>query len=122
MSKLFQRRWIFVFVLIFLVTFGSVTATHSQTPSSRDAAIAEIKSLAASDVETEVPRRTKYAIELYGSGKTPGLSDRDIGKIYDQEYSQKDKEKKAGLARDSVQEWLGGCFRRFSGCHFSGHD
>ena len=94
MSKLFQRQWIFVFALTFLVTFGSVTTTHSQTPSSRDATISEIQSLAANDVETEIPRRTKYVIDLYGSGKTPGLSDREIGKIYDQEYSQKDKEKK----------------------------
>ncbi|WP_262983532.1 hypothetical protein [Phormidesmis priestleyi] len=41
MSKLFQRQWIFVFALTFLVAFGSVTATHSQTPSSRDATIAD---------------------------------------------------------------------------------
>jgi NACHT domain len=93
-SKLFQRQWLFVFVLTFLVTFGSVTATHSQAPLNRDAAIAEVRSLAASDVEMEIPRRTEFAIKQHGGGKTPGLSDRDIGKIYDQEYSQKNKEKK----------------------------
>ncbi len=126
MYKLFQRQWLFVFALTFLLTFGSVTATHSQTPSSRDATIAEIKKFADDDVEMEIPRRTEFAIKQYGGGKTPGLSDREIGKIYDQEYSQKNKEKKqnwreilfqngwavavvaflAAIFQDKIKQWV----------------
>jgi hypothetical protein len=87
--KLLNRKWIVVFVLTFLVTFG----LPSYPQSARETAIAEIKSLAASDVENDVARRTKHAIDLYGGGKTPGLKDPEIAKIYDEVFSQKSKEK-----------------------------
>ncbi|WNZ46015.1 hypothetical protein Q2T42_29945 [Leptolyngbya boryana CZ1] len=72
MSKLLNRKWIFVFVLTFLVTFG----LPSYSQSERETAIAEIQELAARDVEINPGSpRTKYAVEVYGGGKTLNLSD-----------------------------------------------
>lgn len=50
MSRLLDRKWILIVVLTFLVTFG----LPSYLQSARDTAIAEIKALAASDVENDM--------------------------------------------------------------------
>lgn len=90
MSKLLNRKWIFVFVLTFLVTFG----LPSYSQSERETAIAEIQELAARDVEINPGSpRTKYAVEVYGGGKTLNLSDKEIGEIYDRAFLQKKQEK-----------------------------
>ena len=94
MSKLVQRQWIFVFALTFLVTFGSITATHSQTPSSRDAAIADIKKSAERHVKTDSSMQTSTVLKQFEKDNG-GLTPPEIIKIYEDEYVRLKEAKEA---------------------------
>ena len=77
-----------------LIVLTLVISVHgyAQTPTPVDVR-SEIRSLAASDVEDGISRRTSDAIKWY-SGKAPGLTDQEIRKIYDEEYTKQTKVKK----------------------------
>ncbi|KAM3102029.1 NACHT domain-containing protein [Phormidesmis sp. 146-12] len=94
MSKLFQRQWILVFVLTFLITFGSVTATHSQTPSSRDAVILEVKKSADRHVKTDSLMQTSTVLKRFEKNDA-GLTPPEIITIYEEEYARLKEAKEA---------------------------
>lgn len=88
--------------LTLIISFSSTLGSNSQTPpSTLNDVEKEIKELAARDVEDDISRRTDYPIRLYGGGKTPGISDRQIGDIYDAEYT-----KQLNAKKSSWREWF----------------
>ena len=101
-KRLLQQRFKFkrsrlptgvvVAALTVLALITSVHVGYAQTPVSGDIR-SEIRSLAANDVEDGISRRTNDAIKWYG-GKAPGLTDQEIRKIYDDEYTNQTKVKK----------------------------
>ncbi|MDJ0658055.1 MAG: NACHT domain-containing protein [Crocosphaera sp.] len=109
MKRLLKRRRdrylllkIVTLALILIISFSSTLGSNSQTPpSTLNDVKKEIKELAARDVEDDISRRTDYPIRLYGGGKTTGISDRQIGDIYDTEYTKQSQAKK-----NNFREWL----------------
>ena len=90
------------FALILIISFSSILGSNSQTPqTSLNDVKKEIKELAERDVKDDIARRTDYPIKLYGGGKTPGISDRQIGDIYDTEYTKQVEAKKSNW-----REWF----------------
>ncbi|MGK7886534.1 MAG: NACHT domain-containing protein [Crocosphaera sp.] len=87
---------ILTFTFILTISFSSTLGSNSQTPQpTLNDVRKEIKELAESDVKDDIARRTDYPIKLYGGGKTPGISDRQIGDIYDTEYTKQVEAKKS---------------------------
>jgi len=54
--------------------------------------IDEIKSLAYSDVENDIPRRTNFIVQIY-STNTAGLTPQQLGRVYDEKYSEQINQK-----------------------------
>lgn len=85
---------IFTLTLTLSVLLGSAVPVLAQTPvsSPHQSLIEEIKALAQNDAEEEIPRRTDFILKLY-SNNSQGLTPPKIRAIYDDEYSNKTKEK-----------------------------
>lgn len=54
--------------------------------------IDEIKLLAYSDVENDIPRRTNFIVQIY-STNTAGLTPQQISRVYDEKYSEQINQK-----------------------------
>jgi hypothetical protein len=77
-----------VIALILSVLPGSVLPTFAAPPTSTpnlDLITKEIKSLAKSDVNNDIPRRTDFIIKTYTDSQV-ALKSREIRKIYEEEY------------------------------------
>ncbi len=121
---------IFTITLILLALPGSVmpTLADSSSLTPKELLKQEIKSLAQSDVEDDIPRRTEFIIKLYTDNQT-GLKTPEIRKIYEEEYFHKLNEQfpKSLLKHPATPVmagilgafWVGGLlglfFRGFSG-------
>ena len=78
--------------LTLLVLFTSAVPSYTQTPPPADIR-SEVRALAASDVEEGISRRNNDAVKLF-SGNASGLTDPEIWKVYDEEYTRQSKAKK----------------------------
>lgn len=101
---------LFGLMLSLSIGLGSFSPLWSQTPlpSNKDACVvplalcADIQSLAQEDVVDDIPRRTAHAIDLFKEKhpdwqNDPNKAKREVSRIYDREYSQREKTKKQDL-------------------------
>jgi NACHT domain len=101
---------LFGLMLILSIGLGSVAPLWSQTPSPSPkeacavqlALCADIKSLAQEDVVDDIPRRTAHAIDLFKEKhpdwkNDPNKAKLEVSRIYDREYSQREKTNKQDL-------------------------
>lgn len=79
----------FVLFLLLLLFIGSLVPGSAQTsvPNSHQALIEEIKSLAQSDVENDIPRRTNFIVQIYSTNSAE-LTPPQMSKIYDEKYNE----------------------------------
>jgi hypothetical protein len=73
--------------LFFLVFLGYPRLASSFSLTSPEMTMQEIKLLATSDVENDIPRRTEFIIKLYADSLT-GLKPSEARKIYEEKYFQ----------------------------------
>jgi hypothetical protein len=101
---------LFGLMLSLSIGLGSFSPLWSQTPSPspKDACAVplalctDIQSLAQEDVVDDIPRRTSYAIDLFKEKhpdwqNDPNKAKREVSRMYDREYSQREKTKKKDL-------------------------
>jgi hypothetical protein len=62
------------------------------TPDPSQVLTEEIKSLAHSDVENDIPRRTNFIVQIY-SPNSAKLTPSQLSRVYDEEYSEKISQK-----------------------------
>ncbi len=104
-----NRRLVFVLavVIALLSIFASTVPTYTQTPTSAkcgatpnrtecEKRVAEIKEYAKRHVSNDTPMQTKVVIDLF-RGDQAGLTLREIGKIYEEEYTSLKEEKDSNL-------------------------
>jgi hypothetical protein len=109
-SRLRGLLGLFGLMLSLSIGLGAFTPLWSQTPSpsSKDACsvplalCADIQSLAQEDVVDDIPRRTAHAIDLFKEKhpdwqNDPNKAKREVSRIYDREYSRREKTKKQDL-------------------------
>jgi hypothetical protein len=73
--------------LTFSVFFGYPGLADSSPLTSKEVTMQEIKLLAVSDVENDIPRRTEFIIKLY-SDSPAGFKPIEARKIYEEQYFQ----------------------------------
>lgn len=73
--------------LFFFILSGCPRLAYSSELTSQEMIVQEIKLLAASDVENDVPRRTEFIIKLYADSLT-GLKPSEAMRIYEKKYFQ----------------------------------
>jgi len=109
---------LFALAISLSLELGAVPALQSQTlspPPQTDCFVpqtlcADIKKLAQDDVTDDIPRRTPYATDVFKERHpdwkmNPAKAKLEIGRTYDREYSQQEKEKKQSLT-SAWEKWL----------------
>lgn len=84
----------FDLLLLFFFLVGSVAPAVAQFAAltSQQVLTEEIKSLAQSDVENDILRRTNFIVQIYSTNSV-GLTPAQLSRIYDQEYSEQVNQK-----------------------------
>ena len=85
---------LFALTLCTSLILGSAVSGQAPTPQADPTQ--EIQQLAVDDVENDITRRPTYAKELYENASS-GLTGPEIMQIYDNAYTEAQKEKKQGL-------------------------
>jgi hypothetical protein len=81
-------------VLLLSFFVGSAIPASAQTAAlaSQQVLTEEIKSLAQSDVENDILRRTNFIVQIYSTNSV-GLTPAQLSRIYDEEYSEQVNQK-----------------------------
>jgi hypothetical protein len=79
-------------LLSFLVSSAISAFAQATARDPRQVLTEEIKSLAHSDVENDIPRRTNFIVQIY-STNSAGLTPPQLSRIYDEEYSEQVNQK-----------------------------
>ncbi len=79
-------------LLSFLVSSVISAFAQATARDPRQVLTEEIKSLAHSDVENDIPRRTNFIVQIY-STNSAGLTPPQLSRIYDEEYSEQVNQK-----------------------------
>ena len=115
------NRWlVFVLALIIalLIIFASAVPTYTQTPTPAECEatpnpaecekrVVEIKEYAKRHVSNDAAMQTKVVIDLFRDDQA-GLTLREIGKIYEEEYTSLKEEKDSNLWEKVNDELLSG--------------
>ena len=88
----FAGRFLALLLLLFLEVPAVPALAQTLKPNSRQALTEEIRVLAQSDVENEIPRRTSFIVQLYNSNAA-GITSPEVSQIYDKQYSEQIKQK-----------------------------
>ncbi|MDJ0708056.1 MAG: NACHT domain-containing protein [Leptolyngbyaceae cyanobacterium MO_188.B28] len=96
------RYWLFSALFAVSLTasilLGANAPSYSQatqSPTKQDL-LKQVRELAQSDVEDDIPRRTQFAIDLYGENEV-GLTAPEIQQAYDEEYTKQKTIKSSDL-------------------------
>jgi hypothetical protein len=86
-TSLVSSSFATLLLLSFLVGSAIPAFAQATAPAPRQGLTEEIKTLAHSDVENDIPRRTNFIVQIY-SNNSVGLTPPQLSKIYDDEYSE----------------------------------
>jgi hypothetical protein len=91
-TSLVSTSFATLLLLSFLVGSAIPAFAQAAAPDPRQVLTEEIKSLAHSDVENDIPRRTNFIVQIY-STNSAGLTTPQFSRIYDKEYSEQVNQK-----------------------------
>lgn len=91
-SSLVNSSFATLLLLSLLVVPSIPSFAQAATPDPRQALTEEIKSIARSDVENDIPRRTNFIVQIY-SPNSAGLTPPQLSRIYDEAYSEQSDHK-----------------------------
>jgi len=79
-------------LLSFLISSTIPAFAQAAAPDPCQVLTEEIRSLARSDVESNIPRRTNFIVQIYGNN-TAGLTPPQLTRVCDEEYSEQISQK-----------------------------
>ena len=88
----FAGRSLALLLLFFLEVSAAPALAQTLKLTPHQALTEEIRVLAQSDVENEIPRRTSFVVQLYNSNAA-GITSPEVSQIYDKQYSEQIKQK-----------------------------